>query len=552
MFTTLLGIESLKAKRCTGGLQRKTVAVVFCATIFTLLLLTPVLVRTASSQAADSLEISISTSPTRLHEGDNTTITLGISKATPEETYIFGINVSNPVGTSSSLNLTVMADSDGLGSSTTQYWGAFAGANTTDVGTYLVAVMNLTTNKILTATSFTVEVWPCQLLARDLANEPVPDLTITAFNETNVPAKFLNQSRVTNDTGWASFMLATGNYTFEAFWKQVKVGGLPTTRIENDTVLEKEHWIQLTNLEITVKDEATNESLSFIQLKLEYNYTTGSNENLTETIFSETNFTGTVRIHNLLVNNSYVVVATRYGVSGLTLPPVHNETTPLPWHNITVTFPVYTAFVHVVDSKNNAVSGVQVEAHEWSSGLVQTETTDSNGNATFSLTFGRYRVRIYSGTILLEETQVDLTQDQSSFPISLPTYNVDLTVKVVDCFQQPIPNVMVKIERRVGRGYESTAPSGFTGLDGRVTFSGFQGGDSRILVYVRGQLSETRGLHLADSERVTFVLDRYAVILSYALETSQLATAILIVAICVIFILALTYKKLLRIFPRNR
>lgn len=534
-------------------MQQKTTAIVFAAT-FALLLLAPILVRIASTQidATDSLIVSASTSPTRIHAGDNTTITVEIRNATPSRTYAFEINVTHPAGVYSAQNITVTANSTGLGSNATQYWGAFPGANTTSTGIYYVAIRNATTKDLLTAASFTVEVWQCQLLATDLASIPVSGLTIDAYNRTSVPAQFMNPKRVTNDTGWASFMLASGNYTFEAFWKQVQVGSLPLTKVENDTILEKDSWVQLSNLRIAAKDEATSEPLPFIQLKLEYNYTTESDENLTDTSYFETNFTGTIHIKNLFVNNSYVVEANRYGTPDLSLPPIHNETSPLPWHNITITFPVYTAFVHVTDSTYNAIEGIHVEAREWSGGSIHEETTDSNGDATFSLTLGRYRLRLYDGTILLNETLVDLTHNQSSFSILLFNYNIDLTVRVVDYFKQPIPNAIVKIERKADETYELTAPSGLTDSDGRATFSGIQGGDLRISIYISQRLSETQDLHLTDSERVTFAIDRYAVVLGYPLETNQLATAIFVAAVCVTFILALTHKRLLRIFARSR
>lgn len=534
-------------------MQQKTTAIVFAAT-FALLLLAPILVKMASTQtdATDSLIVSASTSPTRIHEGDNTTITIEIRNATPSRTYAFEINVTHPAGAYSALNVNVTANSTGSGSNATQYWGTFPGANTTNVGMYYVAIRNVTSKALLTATNFAVEVWLCQVPATDLAGKPVSGLTIDAYNKTSVPAQFMNPKRVTNDTGWASFMLATGNYTFEAFWKRAKVGSLPLTKIENDTVLEKDSWVQLSNLRITAKDEATSEPLPFIQLKLEYNYTTESNENLTDTSYFETNFTGTIHIKNLFVNNSYVVEANRYGIPDLSLPPIHNETSPLPWHNITITFPVYTAFVHVTDSENTDIEGINVEAREWSGGSTHEETTDSNGDATFSLTLGRYRFRLYDGTIPLNETLIDLTQNQSSFSIHLSNYNIDLTVRVVDYFKQPIPNAIVKIERKVDETYELTAPSGLTESDGRVTFGGIQGGDLRISVYISQRLSETRDLHLADSKRVTLALDRYAVVLGYPLETNQLATATFVAAMCVTFILALTHKRLLRIFARSR
>lgn len=623
----------------------------FFAMIPVLLLLAPVLTKPVSTldDTANSLQAFVSASPTRIQEGNNTMITIKIRQAMFNENYTLGINVTDPAGTSVTENATIVTNATGFGEKTIEYWREFEGASTDYVGTYKVAVENMTANETLAATSFNVgltyqlkhrrnqtvlikgsgykpsekvtiniklneisvtgypknlnasnegitndtwqipgnatagvytvtmanattsgtaktpadsqdfyvEVWTCQIQALNLANEPVGNLVVRTSNKTVVPEKFLNLSQQTNETGWASLMLATGNYTFRAFWKQVEVGIFPTNltdafSVENDTVFRQEGWVQLSNLRITIIDEASNETLPFIHLRLEYNYTTEANENLTESSSFETNFTGTVYIHNLFVNHSYVVQARRYGVQGLSLPTIQNRTSPLPWNNITIGFPVYTASIHVEDSKNNTIEDVRVEVYEWSSGLAQNKTIGSDGKADFSLTFGRYKVRLYKGTILLYETAVDLTQNQSSFDLHLSVYNIDFTVAVVDYFKQPVPNAMVKIERNTGIRYEETATPSFTGPDGQVMFNSILGGDSQISVYIGGQLTKTKNLYLTGSKHVTFDLNRFVVVAGSAMEVSQLMTLIGLVVLLVTFIVALTYKKLSKTFTKSK
>lgn len=418
-------------------------------------------------------------------------------------------------------------------------------------GLYKVSITNATSpgtvKKPPDIQEFFVEVWSCRIQARNLAGEPVENLTIRAYNQTIVPSQFLNLSQLTNETGWAPFLLATGNYTFKAFWKQVEVGIFPLTNIKNDTILEKD-WVQLSNLRIRVIDGATNEYLPFIQLRLEYNYTTEANETITEISYFETNFTGTVLIRNLFVNLSYAVEAKRYGFS---LPPIESKTLPLQWNTLTVKFPVYTASIHVVDSKNNPIEGVKVEAYEWNSGLgqpQQSKITNSNGNVTFFLTFGKYKVRVYKDDILLKEDTIDLVLNQSSFIIHLVTFNVDLNVAVIDYFGQPIPNALVKVEKTTtAESVENT-----TGPDGRATFNGILGGDSRISIYIGGKLCGSRSLYLTNSKQVTFNLNRYVVIAGYALETSQFVVTIAMVLLIVVFLVGLTYKRLLKIFGKSK
>jgi len=427
-------------------------------------------------------------------------------------------------------------------------------------GVYTVSITNATTpgttKKPSDSQDFYVEVWQVQIQALNLANETVADLTIKVDNKTEVPEEFLGLSESTNQTGWASFMLATGNYTFKGSWKDVPVGRFPTdvsefVSVENDTVIAQESWVQLLNLKITVLDEATDEPLPFVQLRFKYNYTVEPDKIVTEKIDFETNFTGTVYLRNMFINSSYVIEANRYGFSELSLPPIRNKITPQ-GKDITIKFPVYTAFVHVADSEGNSVDGVRVEAYEWSSGLAQKGTTDSDGNVTFSLTFGRYIVRVYNGTVFLNETIMDLTQNQSSFVVFLSLYPINFTVVALDYFRQPIPNAMVKIERKTDAKYEATALQGFTGSNGRVTFSNILGGDSRISIYIRGQLGGVKEIHLTSSEQVTFYLTSYVVIGGYAMEASQLVTAIAIAMLVVAFALALGYKRLLKIFRKSK
>ncbi len=647
MFHNTSYIDSLKSKKNMWDkeLRQKNTTTLILATLFTLLLLAPILTPKVSTQndTPDSPLVSAFAYPTRIQERDNTTITVEIRQAASNQSFTFGINTTNPSGTSSVANLTVTADATGFGSASIEYWKEFAAGNTDYVGEYSVNVKNLTTNASLAITSFTVgltdklqyarnetvtiqasgytanenltlniklnetlvdgpinltaspqgtvnltwqtpvnavpglytvsitnatspgtvknppdsqdfyiEVWQVQIWARNLANEPIVDLTIKAGNLTIVPVQFFNLSQATNETGWASFMLATGNYTFKAFWKQKEVGTLPLPSLKNDTVLDTEGWIQLSNLRIKVIDEATGEHLPFVRLRLEYNYTNEVNEPVTETGTFETGFAGTVLVHNLFVNLSYVVEAKRYGPQGLALPPIQNTTTYSEWNTLTIKFPVYTAFIYVTDSKNNLIEGVKVEAYEWISGLTRSETTDPDGKAAFSLTFGRYRVKVSNGTFLLNETTINLTQDQSSFLIYLPVYNIDFSVWVKDYFGQPISNAMVKIARNTGTGPVATAPPSFTGPDGHVAFSGVLGGDSRISIYVGGQLSGTKDLYLANSAQVTFNLNKHIVIVGNVVETSQFVTAIVLILLVVSFIVAFTYKRLLAVFVKSK
>jgi hypothetical protein len=403
--------------------------------------------------------------------------------------------------------------------------------------------------------NFYIEVWQVQIRALNLANEPVANLIVEAENQTWVPDEFLSLKQSTNKTGWASFMLAVGNYTFRGFWKQVPVGNFPVEKpksiaVEKDVKVEQESWVHLLNLKITALDADTGAPIPFVQLKFRYNYTYEPDKTLSETNYYETDLNGTAYVPNLFINSTYVIEARRYGFPRLSSPPVQNKTT-LQWRDITIEFPVYKAFVYVTDAAEEPVEGVSVEAYEWSSGLVRRNKTDSEGKVVFSLTLGRYIIRVYNSTVLLNQTTVDLNQTMS-LPISLFLYNINFTVAAFDYFGQPIPHARVEIEQKIDADYKVTTPPGFTGLNGHATFSNVLGGDSRISVYIRGQLSGVREVYITNSKKVAFHLTNYVVFAGYAVEASQFATAIAVSVIIVIFVVALTYKRLLKSFRRGK
>lgn len=419
------------------------------------------------------------------------------------------------------------------------------------IGNYTVNIANSTTpgtrKPVDDTQQFLVKkpVFTVEINAENLAGEPVPAILVEAHNTT---AKA--DAKSTNATGVATLRVEMANYTFKAFLKEVEVGILPNqTIIENKTGTRAlPLTCNLTTINILVTDEAST-PIPFISLTANYSYTTRLNASKQETLTSTTNYTGTWKIPNTFTNISYFIEAQRYDH---VFNQTYIERMPIsPSFNINLTLPTYTAIIHVVDSKDNAAEGFIIEAHEWTKGTGepdQSYTTNADGNVTFSLTFGKYRLRAYKDTVLLNETAIDLIQDQYAFIFYLATFNVDLKVRVVDYFGQPIPNAMVEIEQiATTESLEDTTAS-----DGRVTFSSILGGDSRISIYIKGQLTETRDLYLTNSKQVTFSLTRYVVVAGYVMETSQFVTVLAIAISIVAFVLALTYKRLYKLLLRRK
>jgi len=249
------------------------------------------------------------------------------------------------------------------------------------------------------------------------------------------------------------------------------------------------------------------------------------------------NYTVESLVYNLLFNTTSV--------------DVPSERQP----NITIVCPTYRLLVRVLDSKDSPSEDVTVSAYEWTSGVAQpaqSGVTDADGNVTLSLTFGRYRLRAYKDSVLLNETTIDLTEDNKLSTIRCNMYNVDLSVFVTDYFWQPIPNAVVKFERKVDGDYVE-AYSSATGADGSAIFNGIIGGDAKISVYIAGKLSQTQYLYSDSSRRrVEFNINGYVALGGFVLEASQFFTLAVVLVITALFLIILKYKSALRFFGKIR
>jgi hypothetical protein len=397
-----------------------------------------------------------------------------------------------------------------------------------------------------------------------LANEtgvqikPVPDIQDFAVTEVTVYSQTQNKyaskepltgvsvgaylggtyvtSGITNETGWTDLKVSYGNYTFKAFWKNVEVGSINYTVLENATLPPLE--CELAHLAVTIKDEA-GFPLPFINVTL--------TSNKTGVLQFETNNAGTIRT-NTFTNVSYTIQAWRYDnlfdtsqIANLTITR---------WINITC--PTYALIVNVLDSKGIPLKNVEVKVYEWSSGVtepVQSETTDDLGSAVFHLTFGRYKVWVYNEdhTIVLNKTVVDLTEDQLFFVVTCRIFNVDLSVIVKDYFGQPISNAVVEVKRDNGSIFSPKTVS-----KGTYSFYNLTGGDCQISVSVMGTVSETRTLYLDEAKVVVFKLEEFVVVGGFLLEVTQLIAYVSLGIVIVLFALALIYRRLrLRKIPEE-
>jgi len=94
---------------------------------------------------------TMSIEPSRIQEGLNTTVTVGVQGAVANKNYTLTVVVTAPSSASYTADLNLATDEDGYGTASKIYWGEFLSANTHFVGTYSVAV-----NESLATGNFTV------------------------------------------------------------------------------------------------------------------------------------------------------------------------------------------------------------------------------------------------------------------------------------------------------------------------------------------------------------------------------------------------------------
>jgi len=416
-------------------------------------------------------------------------------------------------------------------------------------GNYQVSLTS-TTNQTLKipvdADTFTVLGAICSIKTENLSNQTVASVTIEVYNATT--NNYLNISSVTNSSGWTQVSLDRGNYTFKAFINNVEVGNLSnlSVTVDNTFIIR----LQLVNFTAFVETEA-GEEVPFIDVSLKYNYTTRDNETLPATLSLRTNPAGVAEGQNILTNITYTVEARRYGAifNSTTLIVEFLPASPL----ITLRFklPNYWLNVHVLDSTNQNAGQLRIRVYEWSSGVatpVQSLETNSSGDASFFLPFGKYRLRAYNDAAFLSETMVDLIETPLTFVFSLNTVNLKVTVLILDNFGQPIANAEVKIERQNDQEYVPVE-SKLTDAGGSAVFDLPVGGDSLISVYITGRPAAVKGQFLDNnSNRITFKLEEYVAILGYPISTGLFALVTFILILAILSLIILVRKQLARVF----
>lgn len=378
----------------------------------------------------------------------------------------------------------------------------------------------------------TVPGYPIKIRTLNLAGGLVPQIEVDARDQAT--------NKVYNGTsgsdGIASLNLEKGNHTISAFLNDVKVGEINAT-VTGESTLDL--TCELTNIEITVQNENGN-PIPFVNLDIIYQYvTTKGSAAKTGHASGQTRLSGTFVLNSSVPRISYTVNASLYGVS---FNADNNTITDLPAqpiYKVIILCPSRSLTLKIIDYNRAAIPDARIELFEVTSGLFNSATTGATGTTAVEVTFGKYRLRVYKDDIVLNETVVEVYSDTQS-EILCSLYNIRVSVKVIDYFGQPIPNVNVRLQ---GPGLGTLSDR--TQTNGIATFNNVIGGSMQIVVYPEGVENsyEAQNLQVEEPTTIQIQMSKYVLLGPFLIESNVLATFIVILATVILFVSIEIYRK---------
>jgi hypothetical protein len=402
------------------------------------------------------------------------------------------------------------------------------------IGDYNITITPENTAKAITDSQlFTVSGYSVKIRNLNLAGEPVPQIVVEALDQ----ATDTVYNGTSGDDGIATLNLEQGDHTVTAFWNDVQVGEMNVTITGASSF---DLTCELTNIKITVQNK-NGDLIPFVTLDITYQYTT-TKEHLSKTghITGQADPSGNFTVSSVLPRISYSINASLYGV---VFNLGNNTVTNLPaqaFYEVTVLCPDRTLALSILDFNKAAIPNARIELVELTSGVFNGAVTDATGKVTVEVTFGKYRLRVYTDTnILLNTTVIEVFSDTQS-EIHCSLYNIQISVKVVDYFGQSIPNVSVTLYRS-GIG----ARSATTQSDGIATFSNMIGGNVQIIAYHEGLESsyEALGLQIEKPTTIQIKLAKYVLVGPFLIEVSVMATFIIILLAIILFVSVEVYRR---------
>jgi hypothetical protein len=422
----------------------------------------------------------------------------------------------------------VTASSQGTVSTT---WNVPSDAS---LGNYSVAITPLTTpSKIIAdASSFLILGFPVNFKAVNLANEVVPNISLEVIDQVSGTT----YKGTTDANGVATINLEKGAVTATAYWNDVQVGQIQFSITGANTYTVS---CRLTDLKIKVQDK-NGVVIPFVQLNLTYSYTSRTGAAMTGTATGETDLTGFYSLNSVLTGIGYTVLASKYNTVFNTGNTQINSLPIQAFTQFTIQCPDETLTLKTFDYNFAALPNARITLTEQASGLFYSVTTDANGNVQLDVTFGLYRAEIFtSSNVLLNNTILSVLSNTNA-QIRCVTYNLPVSVKVVDYFGNGIGNVKIQISRP-GMDTLSATTQG----DGTASFGNIIGGNMEITAYPSGNPNSfvATNLQVNSASAVKLTMNNYVVLAGALISTSTFAAIIIIVLALLLFIGIEVYRR---------
>lgn len=457
------------------------------------------------------------TNSTEYHRND--TLDVRTAGYAPEENLTLTITGNN-------LNYSVNLTAEATGTIHYTNQGVLSNAS---IGVYtlnVTSLSNVTKKELPDTQTFSIPGFSVNITAKNLAGEPVSNVLLKTFQDNNTAA-----SGTADSNGTVYFTLELGTYFCNASLAIMSDQRIGEKWIEVANASSFDLVCNLTNLRILVvgvKDEA-EVRIPDVGIQL-------VSQPLNQSVATDIN--GTVVFHSMLPNFSYSFNASRYGslFNTTTFPSLLDNAVPKDWFDVKIICPVFTlkVFVNNPNANGQPINNASVTVQEVIGGLYYGNST-IDGVATFNCILGNYSVRVYDSIgRKLNETTVILNTTIVEATISCKLYDLNISVRISDYFDQPIRDTNVTLQR------DELRASGVTGADGTITFTNIVGGSFTVTVRLPGQSEPcVATMVFADnSTTIPVKIEKYVLLVGMLVETSQLLT-VMVIVITAIFILGL-------------
>jgi hypothetical protein len=363
--------------------------------------------------------------------------------------------------------------------------------------------------------SFTIPGHQVKVQVTNLSGRVVPDVSV----KTTDTATSIVYTAVSGVDGIITLRLENGPYNLKAAWNDINVGETSIT-IKGEEIFTLR--CQLTDTTITVKND-DGITIPFVDLNITYNYQSGtSSKNGNAT--GRTDHTGSFILTSTLAGTIYTVQASRYGRVFNTNNNTFSNHIDQAVANVVIICPTQNVSINIIGYNYRAIPEAHVEFVENSNGLFYSATTDSEGNSTVKITFGMYRIRVYSGNTLINETTLEVFGNRQQ-QIRCTLYGIYLSVSVVDLFGSSIPNAKVTLNG-------PAKISAITQSNGIVTFDNIIGGNMQIIAQPQSisEASQARTVNINEPTTVQVKIDKYTSLGGMLIQSSALITSLIVLA----------------------